>query len=89
MNEPLGFVRRRWPLLFLLAACTLLVSCSGVDTQRASADLATVRWFEPLTRAYIAGDAALDEAAKATHLRGLDAWKARVEKDAELAGVLR
>lgn len=82
-------VRRRCRLLCILALCTLLVSCTGVDPQRASADLATVRWFEPMTRAYITGDPQLDAAAKATHLRGLDAWKRRVEQDAELAGVLR
>lgn len=81
--------RRRWPLLLILALCALLVSCTGMDPQRASADLATVRWFEPMTRAYIAADPKLDEAAKATHLRGLDAWKARVEQDAQLAGVLK
>ena len=60
-----------------------------LDPVRASADLATVRWFEPMTRAYIEADPKLDEQAKATHLRGLDVWKARVEQDAQLAGVLK
>lgn len=81
--------QRRLPFLILIAVCLLLVSCTGVDPQRASADLATVRWFEPMTRAYIEADPKLDEQAKATHLRGLDVWKARVEQDAQLAGVLK
>lgn len=81
--------QRRLPFLILLLLCALLVGCTGVDSQRASADLATVRWFEPMTRAYIVADPKLDEAAKTTHLRGLDAWKTRVEQDAQLAGVLK
>lgn len=74
----------------LLLSCVLLfAACTGVDTQRASAELATVRWFEPMTRQYIQADPRLDAEAKATHLRSLDAWKKRVEVDARAAGVLK
>jgi len=71
----------------LLPLLLLAASCTGVDPVRARADLATVQWFEPMTRAYIQADPKLDEAAKATHLRGLAAWKSRVETDASAAGV--
>jgi hypothetical protein len=65
-----------------LAASLLLVGCCGPDRQRIAADRATYDWFAPMMVAYLAADAKLDEAAKATHLRGLRAWKDRLDADA-------
>lgn len=65
-----------------LAACLILAGCCGPDAQRVKADQATYAWFAPMFAAYVTGDATLDQAAKATHLRGLDAWKARLDADA-------
>lgn len=72
---------RLLPLLLLLPACV------GVDPVRAAADRATFDWFAPMTRAYIVADPKLDEAAKATHLRGIEAWDARIKADEAAAGV--
>lgn len=65
----------------------LLLGCTGVDPLRVAADRVTFDWFAPMTRAYITADPKLDEAAKATHLRGLDAWGARIAADEAAAGV--
>jgi hypothetical protein len=72
---------RLLPLLLLLPACV------GVDPMRVQADRATYDWFAPMTRAYIEADPKLDAAAKATHLRSLDAWNARIAADEAAAGV--
>lgn len=62
-------------------------SCCNVDAQRAAAEVATYDWFAPMMRAYIEADEHMDASAKATHLRGLDAWGQRVAQDAKVAGV--
>lgn len=72
---------RLLPLLLLLPACV------GADPMRIAADRATYDWFAPMHRAYVVADPKLDEAAKATHLRGLDAWGARIAADEAAAGV--
>lgn len=64
------------------AASLALVGCCGPDHQRIAADRATYAWFAPMMVAYLAADAKLDEAAKQTHLRGLRAWKDRLDADA-------
>lgn len=69
-----------------LAASLLLAGCCGPDVQRVKADQATYAWFAPMLTAYLVADTTLDEAAKATHLRGLAAWKARIDADAAAAG---
>lgn len=71
-----------------LVVVSLLSSCSGLDQQRVAADRATHDWFAPMTRAYISADPRLDEAAKATHLRGLDAWDERIRADEAALGVI-
>ena len=70
-----------------LAASLLLAGCCGPDAQRVKADQATYAWFAPMLADYVEADAKLDEAAKATHLRGLAAWKDRIDADAAAAGV--
>lgn len=65
-----------------LAASLLVAGCCGPDRQRIAADRATYDWFAPMMVAYIAADAKLDEAAKQTYLRGLRAWKDRLDADA-------
>ena len=65
-----------------LAASLLVAGCCGPDHQRIAADRATYAWFAPMLVAYLAVDAKLDEAAKQTHLRGLRAWKDRLDADA-------
>jgi len=82
--------RARWCFLAALyvAALLLLCGCSGVSAQRAAADRATFDWFAPMFRGYVTADARLDDAAKATHLRGLDAWDARIRADEAAVGVL-
>lgn len=70
-----------------LAASLFLAGCCGPDAQRVKADQATYAWFAPLLAGYVEADAKLDEAAKATHLRGLAAWKDRLDADAAAAGV--
>lgn len=69
------------------AAFLILASCACPDAQMASADLATYEWFAPQMRAYLEADAQLDAAAKATHLRALDAWGERVMYAAKATGV--
>lgn len=68
------------------AASLLLAGCCGPDYQRIEADKATYAWFAPMFEAYVAADPKLDDAAKATHLRGLKAWRMRIEADAKAAG---
>lgn len=70
-----------------LAPLLALVACACPDAQRASADLATYEWFAPMMVAYVTADATLDEAAKRTHLRALEAWGARVVADAKARGL--
>lgn len=65
-----------------LAASLLLAGCCGPDAQRIKADQATYAWFAPMLTGYVAADPKLDEAAKATHLRALQAWKDRIDADA-------
>jgi hypothetical protein len=65
----------------------LLVGCVGHDPMRTAADRATFDWFAPLVRGYVTADPKLDDAAKATHLRGIDAWGARIAADEAAAGV--
>jgi outer membrane murein-binding lipoprotein Lpp len=65
-----------------LAASLLVAGCCGPDRQRIAADRATYDWFGPMMVAYLAADTKLDEAAKATYLRGLRAWKDRLDADA-------
>lgn len=65
-----------------LAASLLLAGCCGPDAQRIKADQATYAWFAPMMVAYLEADAKLDAAAKATHLRALQAWKERIDADA-------
>ena len=72
---------RLLPLLLLLPACV------GVDPMRAKADRATFDWFAPMVKGYVAADPKLDEAAKATHLRGIEAWDARIKADEAATGV--
>lgn len=66
--------------LILLATVILgcLTSCAGPDRQRTEADRATFNWFAPITRQYLTADPTLDEAAKRTHLRGIEAWDERI-----------
>lgn len=73
--------------LLLMAGCTLASACAGPNLQRVVADRATYDWFAPMTRGYIAADPRLDDAAKATHLRGLDAWNDRIKADELAAGM--
>ena len=80
--------KRVWRVVFLCCLWLLSVSCSGVNAQRVAADRATFDWFAPMTRAYISADPRLDEAAKATHLRGIDAWDARIKADEAAAGIV-
>ena len=70
-----------------LAASLLLVGCCGPDHQRIAADRATYNWFAPMMIAYVTADPAMDEKAKATHLRGLQAWSDRIAADEKNAGV--
>lgn len=70
-----------------LAPVLALVACACPDAQRASADLATYEWFAPLMTGYVNGDAKLDEPAKRTHLRALEAWGQRVVADAKARGL--
>jgi hypothetical protein len=42
---------------------------------------ATFDWFAPAHTRYVVADPLLDESAKATHLRGLDAWDERIRAD--------
>ena len=65
-----------------LAASLLVAGCCGPDRQRIAADRATYDWFAPMLVGYLAADAKLDEASKATYLRGLRAWKDRLDADA-------
>lgn len=69
-----------------LAASLALVACSGVSSQRVAADRATYDWFAPMFRRYVMADPALDDAAKATHVRGLDAWDERIRADESALG---
>jgi hypothetical protein len=69
------------------AAFLFLAACACPDAQMAAADLATYEWFAPQMRAYLEADAQLDAAAKATHLRALDAWGQRVIDAAKRTGV--
>ena len=79
----------RWVLfLFLMAGCSLMSACAGPNLQRVAADRATYDWFAPMTRGYIQADPRLDEAAKATHLRGLDAWNDRIKADEAAVGLV-
>ena len=81
--------KRRAVVLAVLYVCVLLLlaGCSGLNQQHVAAERATFDWFAPLTRAYITADTRLDEAAKATHLRGLDAWDERIRaEEAALGG---
>ena len=82
--------RVRWFLLVVayLAGLILLCGCSGLNQQRVAADRATFDWFAPMTRRYLQADPTLDEAAKATHLRGLDAWDERIRADEAALGVV-
>ena len=68
--------------------CLFLACCQGTDPQRVAADRATYDWFAPMTRGYIQADPRLDEAAKATHLRGLDAWNDRIKADEAAVGLV-
>jgi hypothetical protein len=70
----------------LLPLLLLLPSCAGHDPIRTAADRATFDWFAPMVRGYVAADPKLDEAARATHLRGIDAWGARIVADEAAAG---
>ena len=74
-------------LIALPVSLAMLTGCVGPNLQRVAADRATHDWFAPLTRSYILADTALDEAAKATHLRGLQAWDERVQADEAAAGL--
>lgn len=65
-------------LLALVLLLAFLQSCAGADRQRTEADRATFNWFAPITRQYLTADPTLDEAAKRTHLRGLEAWDERI-----------
>lgn len=65
-------------ILFAGACLAVLPSCSGLSAQRVAADRATFNWLAPMFRAYVMADPALDEAAKGTHLRVLDAWNERI-----------
>lgn len=78
--------RRLAPFLFLVGCAGLAAGCAA-DPMRVRAERATHDWFAPLMRDYITADALLDDAAKATHLRGLDAWDARIRAEEELLGV--
>lgn len=69
-----------------LAASLLLAGCCGPDWQRIEADRATYNWFAPMFESYVETDAKMDEAAKQTYLRGLQAWKARIDADVAAAG---
>lgn len=69
------------------AAFLILAACACPDAQMASADLATYEWFAPQMKAYLEADEKLDAAAKATHLRALDAWGQRVIDAAKRTGV--
>jgi len=68
-----------------LAASLLVAGCCGPDRQRIAADRATYDWFAPMMVAYLTADAKLDEAARQTHLRGLQAWSARIAADERAA----
>lgn len=70
-----------------LAASLVIAACACPDAQMAAADAATYEWFAPQMRAYLEADAKLDAAAKATHLRALDAWGERVMYAAKQKGV--
>lgn len=78
MSGPRSPWRRLAPVLLLLGA-----ACSGIDRQRIMADRATFEWFAPLFTRYVLADPTLDEAARATHLRGLEAWDERIRADEE------
>jgi hypothetical protein len=87
-ERPRSIVQRALLLLLLLGGCMLVSACQGANPQRTAADRATYDWFAPMTRAYIQADPKLDDAAKATHLRGLDAWNDRIKADEAAAGVV-
>ena len=76
----------RSPMPFLFVLLVLLAACSSTDRQRTEADRATFNWFAPVTRAYLEADATLDDAARRTHIRGLEAWDERIRAyEAQLA----
>lgn len=70
-----------------LAASLLLAGCCGPDHQRIAADRATYNWFAPMMTAYVTTDPNMDAQAKATHLRGLQAWNDRIAADEKNAKV--
>jgi hypothetical protein len=70
-----------------LAASLTLVGCCGPDHQRIAADRATYNWFAPMMIAYVTADPVMDAQAKATHLRGLQAWSDRIAADEKNVGV--
>lgn len=73
-------------LLVLVLLLAFLSSCAGADRQRTEADRATFNWFAPITRQYLSVDPTLDDAAKRTHLRGIEAWDERIRAyEAQLA----
>jgi hypothetical protein len=74
--------------LLLMAGCAIACACAGPNLQRVAADRATYDWFAPMTRGYIQADPRLDDAAKATHLRSLDAWNDRIKADEAAAGAV-
>lgn len=75
-------------LFFLaLACCAVVPACVGPGLQHVAAERATYDWFAPRHARYVAADPTLDDAAKATHLRALDAWGARVRAEEAAAGM--
>lgn len=73
----------------LCAVVLALSGCVGPSVAHVVAERATFDWFAPLTRGYIMQDALLPEADKATHLRGIEAWEARIKADEAAVGVGR
>lgn len=72
----------------LLAFAALSLTSCVTDMQGAQAELATYRWAGPMLQRYVSSDPTLDEAAKASHLRGIDAWRQRAELAAKPTGGL-
>lgn len=72
---------------FLLVGALLVASCSGLDPQRVMTERATYDWFAPLTKQYIQADSRMDDAAKRTHLRAIEAWDSRLKADEIAAGL--
>ncbi len=80
-------MNRRPSSILVLVTLMALSACAPYDRTAIAAERATHDWLAPEHARYVNADPTLDEPAKATRLRSLQAWGDRIAAQEQAAGI--